>query len=250
MLDWAAALLLVLAGFGCGFVNTLAGGGSLITFPVLLWVGLSPHAANGTNRIGILLQSITSTLTFTRAGVFPWRNVIPLLGSTVAGAVLGALAAARMHDDLFRRLAALLLAAAAATVFINARKWSARTPDIGPVRAWHHAAVFLMSVYGGFLQVGLGVVLLAFFVLAAGYDVVRGNAMKTGLVSASQLVALTVFQRSGQIDWGVGLYLAIGSVIGGYVGAHTVMRAGSTWVRVLVFLSAIAGIVKLFWRSG
>jgi uncharacterized membrane protein YfcA len=217
---------------------------------VLLWVGLSPHVANGTNRIGILLQSVTSTLTFTRAGAFPWRRLLPLLGSAGAGVLLGAFAAARMHDDVFRRFAACLLAAAAATVFINSKRWSARRPDVGPVRAWHHLAVFLMSVYGGFLQVGLGVVLLAFFVLAAGYDVVRGNAMKTGLVAVSQLVALAVFERSGQIDWGVGLYLAIGSALGGVAGAHTVIRAGSTWVRVLVFLSAIAGIVKLFWRSG
>jgi uncharacterized membrane protein YfcA len=246
--EWGNALLLGLAGFGCGFVNTLAGGGSLLTFPLLLWMGLSPQVANGTNRIGILLQCVAAILSYHRAGVFPWRGMVPLLASALAGALAGALGAATLHEPIFRRIAAIMLLGAAATVFVNSKRWSERRPDPSAVRPWHHAAVFLMAAYGGFLQIGLGIVLLAFLVLAAGFDVVRGNALKSGLVLVFQLVALVVFTRADQIDWPKGLVLAVGSAIGGAVGAHTVMRAGTHWIRLAIVLAALAGVVKLVGR--
>jgi uncharacterized membrane protein YfcA len=102
-----------------------------------------------------------------------------------------------------------------------------------------------MGIYGGFLQAGLGTLLITVFVLAGGYDVVRGNALKFAVALVFTLAALMVFAGAGQVQWGTGLVLAVGTIAGGVVGARLVIAKGARWVRVVVALSAVAAIVKL-----
>lgn len=244
-MEWWLYPLLVLAGFAAGFINALAGGGSFVTFPLLLFAGLPPQVANATNRIAIVFQCIAGTLTYHRLGVMRWRALPPLVPVSIAGAVLGSLLASRLDDSLFRTVSALLLVAVLVTIFVDARKWSRTNPEGGRLRLVHQPLLFLLAVYGGFLQIGLGTFTLALFVLGGGYDVIRANALKFGLVWIYQAVALGIFAGAGQVDWTIGLTMAIGNVLGGVVGAHTVVKRGTTWVRAVIVLSAALAIGKL-----
>jgi len=245
-MDWWIYPLLVLAGFAAGFINALAGGGSFVTFPLLLFAGLPPQVANATNRIAIVFQCIAGTITYHRLGVLRWRHIPPLLPASVAGAVVGSLLASRIDEGSFRTVSAVLLVGVMVTIFIDAKKWSQERPDAGHLRARFQPLVFLLAVYGGFLQIGLGSFTLALLILGGGYDVIRANALKFGLVWVYQLVALGIFAGAGQVNWTIGLTMALGNVAGGVVGAHVVVRRGTRWVRWVVVLSACLAILKLW----
>jgi uncharacterized membrane protein YfcA len=239
------ALLLIGAGFAAGVINALSGGGSFITFPLLLWAGLPPQTANATNRIAIIAQCVTGVATYHQHGVRPWAALPRLIVPALAGALVGALLAARLDESMFRTVTAVLLVAVAATILLDPKRWSGERPDRGEIAIRHLPLVFLMGVYGGFLQIGLGTLMLAFFVMLGGFDVVRGNALKFALVPVYQLLALGLFARSGQVDWGVGAVLAIGNALGGIVGARLVVAKGTKWVPVVVVISTIAAVFKL-----
>jgi hypothetical protein len=244
-IELSSILLLVLAGFGCGVVNALAGGGSFLTFPLLLFLGLPPQVANATNRIAIILQCAAGVATYTRHRVLPWRDVWPMYVPTVAGALLGSLLASRLDDAAFRTVTAVLLVAVAGAVFIDPRRWQEERPEAGHVKLRWYPVLFLIAAYGGFLQIGVGMITLPFLLFAGGYDVVRSNAIKFGLVVGYQLVALLVFGLADQVSWTIGLILAAGSIAGGAVGAHLVVRKGTKWVRYVVLVAALTAVAKL-----
>ncbi len=238
-------IVLGVAGFGAGVVNALAGGGSFLTFPLLLWLGVPPQVANATNRIAITAQCIAGTATYARHGVVHWRKLAPLYLPACAGAFIGAQLASNLDETIFRRVTAVVLLAVAASVFIDTKRWTEVRPEGGHVRPLHYPLVFAMGIYGGFLQVGIGTLMLTFFVMLGGFDVVRGNAMKFGLVAGYQILALVIFTRASQIDWVLGGMLTIGTILGGIVGANIVVQSGTRWVRWVVIVAALAGVAKL-----
>jgi uncharacterized membrane protein YfcA len=211
--------------------------------------GLPPQVANATNRIAIILQCVAGVSTYQRHGVVPWRQVPSLIIPSILGAIIGTLLAAHLDESIFRKVTAVLLIAVALTVFIDPRRWTEARPGGGAIRPIHYPIMFLLAVYGGFLQIGLGTLLLAFFVLLGGYDVVRGNALKFALVPIYQTVALVIFARNGLVNWPIGITLAVGTIIGGIVGAHIVVRKGTRWVRIVVLVSAVAAVVKLLFMG-
>jgi len=231
-------------GLLCGIINALAGGGSFVTLPLLLWMGLPPQVANATNRVAIFLQCAAGVGTYHRGGVRPWRHLPGVAIPTALGAAVGALAASQLPEDIFRKVAAGLFVLMIGTVFVNPRRWE-KPEGGGRVSPWFWPLFFLYGIYGGFLQAGLGVLLITTLVLGAGFDVVRGNALKFGLAGIFTLTALILFARAGQVRWIPGLALAAGTVTGGVIGARLVMAKGAAWVRVVVVLAALAAIVKL-----
>lgn len=237
-------LLLVLGGALCGVINALSGGGSFITLPLLLWFGLPPQIANASNRVAILLQSAAGVGEYHRHRVMPWRQVPGLAAVSIAGSLLGAYAAARIEEGLFRHLAALLFAVMAATIFVDPKRWT-RAESAGRVTPALYPIFLVIGVYGGFLQAGAGVLQLGALVLLGGFDVVRANALKFGLATCFTAAALLVFWRAGQVLWLPGLALAAGSTVGGVLGARLVIAKGARWVRVFVVLAALAAIIKL-----
>jgi uncharacterized membrane protein YfcA len=243
--EWWIYPLLVVGGFAGGLINAFAGGGSFITFPLLLLAGLPPQVANATNRIAIVLQCIAGAITYHRHGVRPWRDVPPLLPASIAGAIVGSLLASRLDPGAFRTISAVLLVGIMVTIFIDTRRWTRERSEAGRLSLVWQPVVVLMAVYGGFLQIGMGSIILALFVLGGGYDVVRANALKFGLVWIYQAVALGIFAGAGQVDWAVGATLAAGNIAGGIVGAHAVVKRGTRWVRYLVLVSALLAVAKL-----
>jgi uncharacterized protein len=239
--------LLIAGGFVGGIGNALSGGGSFLTFPILMLLGLPPQVANATNRIAIILQCIGGTATYHRAGVMPYRALLRTALPMALGAIPGALLAAQIDEGEFRVISALLLALMIVSLFVDPKKWT-RTSEGGQVRGRHIPWLVLLGVYGGFLQVGIGTLVLGFLVLFAGFDVVRGNALKFGQAIVYNAVALALFAGFGQVDWVAGIVLGIGTIAGGAVGASLVVRSGTRWVRWAVVLSAILGVIELLRR--
>jgi uncharacterized membrane protein YfcA len=232
------AVLLVVSG-AAGVVNTLAGGGSLVTVPMLVLLGLPGTIANGTNRVGILVQSLSAAWRFHGDGVSGWRESVPVLVPVVVGSALGALAVSRVSDAFFERafaIAMLLLlvptlrGSGGKHAGTGARPWSRGTTS---------AVFFAIGVYGGAIQAGVGFALI-FALSRAGYDLVRANSVKVVVLAAFTSVAVVVFVIEGLVDWSVALVLAVGYAIGGALGARLAVVGGERLIRPVLAVAVVA----------
>lgn len=241
MLDWTD-LWLALGGAGSGIINAIAGGGSALTFPLLLFAGLDAQVANGTNRLGIFLQAVAAVGTFHKQDVRPWRLALSATAPALLGALLGSLLATIMPPLALERLFGVIFLGLAAMMIVRP---SAVVPepraDIPPhPPTWRgHLVLFAVGIYGGLFQAGVGIPLLLVVVHALNSDLVAGNAIKLFLVMAYTALALGVFAWFGQIDWHRGTTLALGGVLGSFIGARMTVKGGATLVKRVVLLALL-----------
>ena len=260
-ISWIDALALLAVGAVSGALNVLAGGGSFLTLPLLIFLGLPPSVANGTNLVAILVQNVGAVWRFRRHGLLDPAWIPLAAGPAVAGAVLGTWAAIEIGDETFRRVLAGLMVLA--TLWILWDPLSRRpaddptpvdraSPSGGPIppsrsgrRAAFAAAFFAVGLYGGFVQAGIGF-LLAAVATWAGLDLVRGNALKVLVVLLLTPVSLAIFAWSGRVDWLVGLPLAIGHLAGALAGVRWTVLKGHVWIKRFLTVTVIAFAIKLW----
>lgn len=248
MIELGAALEvapLVAVGALAGTVNTLAGGGSLLTLPALMLLGMPADVANGTNRVGVLMQAVAASWKLRAQGGAALRSDPVLALTCCAGAVLGASLSLQVDEPTLRRIIAALLLLVLPTLFVRAERWAGHEPA---PRALVLGAMFAVGLYGGFIQAGVGLLLLPLLVLVAGRDAVSANALKTMLVGLFTLPALVVFVQAGKVAWGPGLALAAGSAFGGWLGGHLTLRGGPKLVRAALALALVASAFDLLFR--
>ena len=245
---WQVALLFAV-GTIAGILNVLAGGGSLLTLPVLIFLGLPSAMANGTNRVAILIQNIVAVQGFRHRRRMPWRLALICTGPALAGGLLGAKLAIDVSDEDFRRILAGVMIGVCVLMLVDPAKrlrFDPTTLTGGRIAAL--ALTFLgVGVYGGFIQAGVGFLIIT-GLLVHGLDMVRINAVKVFVVMVYTVAALVVFVRAGQVDWVLGLALAAGNAVGGWLGSQLAVSKGHDWLRRLVLLVAVAFAVRLFWR--
>lgn len=254
--EWAAYLLLFGAGLLTGVLNIVAGGGSFLTLPILILIGLPPTMANGTNRIGILLQNISAVSAFRRHGLIESRWLVQAALPASIGAIGGTLIALRIDEGSFKRILAFLMVAVTLwTLWDPLRRRQERSAGrpsgIGTTRggsALIAFGFFAAGIYGGFVQAGVGFLLLAVTTLA-GYDLVRGNAMKVFIILVYMPVSLGLFVWNGQVALLPGLALAAGMVIGARIGVHLTVLRGHRWIRGVVTVAVIVLAIRL-WLGG
>ena len=258
---WAAHLLLFGAGAVAGTLNVVAGGGSFLTLPVMIFLGLPPTVANGTNRVAILVQNVGAVWGFQRYGVMDRSWVRTAALPALAGALIGAWVGIEIGDVLFRRILAALMVVLSLWALWNPLRRRA-AGDGGALAAGDGGALaidgrlarvglglgfFAAGVYGGFVQAGVGFLLLAVST-AGGLDLVRGNALKVLVVLCYTPVALALFGLAGKVDWTAGGTLAAGNLVGGLLGVRLTVLKGHAWVRRVVTAAIIAFAIKL-WVS-
>ncbi len=243
------ALLLFGVGLVAGVLNVLAGGGSLLTLPVLLFLGLPAATANGTNRVAILAQNAVAVQGFQRKGLLPWRLALLCTAPALFGSVLGAQWAVKVDDALFRRILALVMLGVCVVMIADpARRLRFDPARLGPARtAALMVSFFGIGVYGGFIQAGVGFLIIT-GLLVHGLDLVRINAVKVFLVGAYTVTALAVFVAHGEIDWRLGLALAAGNALGGWVGTRLAIAKGHAWIRRLVLVVVVLFALRLLLR--
>jgi uncharacterized protein len=239
-------IILLAGGLIAGIINAVAGGGSLITLPLLIFAGLPPTVANGTNRVAVVVQSLAAVGGFQRSKKIPWRTSGTLAVPAIVGSLLGAGAASVVSDEMFRPILAGVLLVMATVVAIRPERWI-HPPDAPPphpgLRAW--LLFVVIGAYGGFIQAGVGFLLLAGLVPGLGLDLVRANGVKVVLALALTAIALVVFAAGSLIDWRAGLVLAAGSGLGGYLGARLAVRHGAGWIRWVLVVTVTASALEI-----
>nr|WP_242521606.1 sulfite exporter TauE/SafE family protein [Motiliproteus sp. SC1-56] len=244
--------VLSLVGLLAGWLNVMAGGGSLLTLPVMLFMGLPAPVANGSNRIGILLQNISATLTFYRQGFSDFRLSLGLALFACLGALAGASLGVQLDGAWFDRLLALvMIGVLLLMLFAPPDTPRSETTDQAPgKRRWlAYLCMIAVGFWGGLIQIGVGFILMPVLNRVLGLDLVRVNMHKVFIVAAYTLVALGVFASQVEIDWYAGMALALGTMVGGWLGVHTNLAKGQTWIRRVLVITLVAFIIKLLWSG-
>jgi uncharacterized membrane protein YfcA len=240
-MTWWEAVLLVVGGTFAGGINAVAGGGSTLTVPLLVLAGVPGNIANGSNRIGVVTSNVAAATSFRRLGVDGFASAIPILVPVVAGSLTGSIAISRLTDEAFETMFGLLMIP---LIILSIRKPRLRTDAETWSRPVTIAVFFGIGIYGGAVQAGVGLVLLA-ALTRAGFDLVLANSIKVIVILTMTLVALPVFIVQGKVDWIPALVLAAGFTLGGWLGAHVAVRGGEKLIRVVMVLAAIALAAKL-----
>ena len=240
-----------IAGFVAGFINTLAGTGSLITLPVLILLGLPATVANGTNRLGVLMQNIVAVATFRNRGALDvtgsWKLVLP----AVVGSVLGARLAVDIDQQTMRNVIGVFMLVMLAILMLKPERWIAEhASPRAPRLSVEVPLFFAIGVYGGFLQAGVGIFLLAALVLGAGFNLVGANAVKNLIVLAVTVVAIPVFVLHDQVQWTLGLLLGAGQAAGAWFAARVALKRGAGFVRMFVIVTVLLSAIALFSGYG
>lgn len=231
------AAMLVAGGLVAGVVNTLAGGGSLLTVPLLVLTGLPGGVANGSNRIGVLLQYGVAAWRFRARGIWDVRSAGLEMAAVAAGALAGAFAVTLLSDRFFERA----FAVAMVVLLVPTLR---RQPEPG-IRAERPAAwlrvvaFFAIGLYGGAFQAGVGI-LLVFALAWTGYDLVRANSLKAAINFCFTLFAVPVFILGGKVAWPQALVLAAGFGVGGELGARLALRGGERLIRPVLAIAVLA----------
>lgn len=235
-------VVLLVAGLVGGFINTLAGGGSMLTLPALMMVGMPADVANASNRIGVLLQSATGARGFHMAGRLDAPAIGPVLIPTLAGALAGALAASWLPVWLLKPI---LLGTMVAMALIMLIKPNIVVPPEGtpayPLRERPGAAVglFLAGLYGGFVQAGVGFILIAALAGGLRYDLVRTNALKMVCTAAFSIMALAIFIARDQVSWIPGLVVAAGTIAGALLSVRFAINVSQTTLKWILFVMVV-----------
>jgi uncharacterized membrane protein YfcA len=243
---WQLALIAVL-GIAGGFLNVVAGGGSLLTVPVMVFMGIPGPVANGTNRIGILAQNITSVVTFARSGFKDFKLSLSLAACAIPGAVAGALLGVNLDGVWFNRALALIMVGVMVVMHFD-RNPTERVKDYQPTARqllYGHLLMVVVGFWGGFIQLGVGFIIMPVLNRVMGLDLVRTNMHKVFIVAVYTVVALSIFANQLELLWTIGIALAVGNSIGGYLGAHFTMHKGEQMIRRVLNLVLIVFVIKL-----
>lgn len=238
----------LLAGVGlvAGILNILAGGGSLLTLPILIFLGLPAATANGTNRVAIFCQNVFAMNSFRKRGVFPLKLALICTIPALVGSYYGANLAINIDDQLFKKiLAFIMIGVMVFTALDPVKKLQITEGKLSTGRLILLLITFFgVGVYGGFVQAGVGFIIIAGLLLQ-GLDLVRINAIKVIVVFAFTIVALTVFIVHDQVDFGLGLALAAGNSFGGIIGTRLAVDKGHDWLKKVVTVTVLIFAVKL-----
>jgi len=258
----AHALAIFAAAFLAGLVNAVAGGGTLLTFPTLVWIGRDPIIANATNAVALWPGSLASMIGFRRELRGDPRLLRLLIGPSIAGGALGAVLLLRTPSRTFEAIVPYLIlfatvlfaAQAPITRALHRRRGVAKhTPDAshGLGRGWWIAVVafqFLVAVYGGYFGAGMGILMLAALGLLGQTDIHRMNGLKNAFALCINGVAAVYFTVSGAVDWTDAVVMAGGAIIGGYGGAGIARRLGHAFVRRAIVVIGVAVALSFFLR--
>ncbi|MBI5855230.1 MAG: sulfite exporter TauE/SafE family protein [Nitrospirae bacterium] len=247
---WLIYLTLFAVGGISGALDVIGGGGSFLTLPLLIFLGQPAVIANGTNRVGIVLQSGGAVWGFHRHRVVDWRSLSWAALPATVGCIIGAYIALGMNDESFKKALAVLMVIMTGWILWDPiPRWQARSARAQLVPTWAVAGGFLFAgFFGGFIQAGVGFLLLAVTTLA-GLDLVRGNGVKVLTVLCFATVGLVIFASEGKVDWPMGLALSAGRLLGGLWGVRLVMLKGHGWVKGVVTTAMIACALKLWFGS-
>jgi uncharacterized protein len=234
--------LIVIAGFGTGYINTLAGSGAAISLIALNFVGLPLNIANGTTRLAILMNTATAAYSFKSHGVYEPQKAVKLILPMVLGAFIGTLIAVFMSAGNLRVAIGVVMVIILITLFLKPKAWLEGSADDKidlKMTPFKFIAYFLIGGYGGFIQVGTGVFLLTMLVLYSKIDILRANSIKAILMFMYTIISVIIFAFSGLIRWDMGITMAVGSIAGAWYAAKHASNKGAGFIRIILIIVVV-----------
>jgi len=248
-MEFISLTILFFVGNLAGFINVLAGGGSSLTLPTLILLGLDSATANGTNRLAILMQNIFAVTGYEQEKMNRFKLSFRLAVFTLPGAVVGAFLAVQISDIWFQRILSFIIILVAASLFVP-KPAVGDSSDIVSKRKWlGYVFLFLLGFYGGFIQVGIGFLIMVVLYHFIDRSLVAVNVHKVFIILLYTIPALFIFILSGQIDWLMGFALAAGNSLGGWVAARLSVKKGEKIIRYILALMLIVMAGKIAWQS-
>lgn len=252
-MDIFTIALLIISGLFVGFINTLAGGGTVISIALLMALGLPPAVANGTNRIAVIFQNLTSTYQFRKQELLPLRKATMLAIPTIIGSVIGAYIASDIDEDFFKRALAVIMLIMMVFIIIKPSVWLKERKELTEkkITLLQYFIFFAIGIYGGFIQIGVGYYLLAAIVLGSGFDLIKANAIKVWIVLLYTMAAIIVFIIHDQVHWKYGLIHSVGNIAGAWIASKAAVNKGVSFVRwviifvILVFSADLLGLISI-----
>jgi hypothetical protein len=242
--DLTGILILFIVGAVAAFINVNAGGGSSLTLPVLIFLGLDPTVANGTNRVAIIFQNISAVHSFKNENFFELKNSLILSALTLPGAIAGAIIAVEIDDDLFQKILAMVMILIIITMLLPQKKVD--KTNLNFKIDWKITlAMIVVGFYGAFIQVGVGFLLMASFQYLMKLDLIRVNMHKVFVVLVFTVPALIVFILTDNINWYYGLTLSAGNAFGGWWGAKLSVKKGEKLIKFVLIVAILIMAVKL-----
>ncbi len=250
--SWEIITILISIGFIVGFINTLAGSGSVLNLSLFDMLGLPISIANGTLRLGVIFQTLVASLNYRKHKVLDLKTAISISIPSVIGSICGAIISVKLEEDLLKTIIAVMLLILLIPLCIKPQKWLEGQEGLFKDKPsiLQYVIFFIIGFYGGFIHIGVGIFLLSALVLVTGFDLVKANAIKVFIVLLYSPFALFIFMLSGNIDYKIGLISAIGNVTGGYFASKLSINIGSGFIRwfmifiILLFSSKLLG----FWE--
>jgi uncharacterized membrane protein YfcA len=245
-MDYWNWLLLFGVGSIAGFINVNAGGGSSLTLPTLIFMGLDGALANGTNRVAIFIQNIFAVASFKKNNMHQFHESSKLSLFTLPGAILGAILASQISSVLFERILGGVLIFIVMSLFFS-HSYKNRDPNQTEQKSWWvYPALLGIGFYGGFLQIGVGFLFMAALYHLLRVDLITVNMHKVFIILIYTVPALLIFMWTGNVNWKYGLILAAGNAFGGWWGAHVAVKGGERVIRVILAVAISIMALKLF----
>lgn len=236
-------LILFGAGAMASFINMMAGGGSVLTIGALILVGVEPVIANGTNRIGVLFGTGTGALTYKAEKFTDLKTSLTLGVSAIPGAILGSYYSVQISNELFQRVLAIVMILILVTMFIPKKKQTDVADKLK--KSWLiYPAMVLVGLYGGFIQVGVGFIIMAFLRHLMAYDLLRVNMHKVFIVVIYTIPVLIIFGFSGKINWYYAIIMSMGNALGSYISVKLALKKGEKMVKVVLIMAIVLMAVK------
>lgn len=241
-------LLLFGSGIVVGFINVMAGGGSSLTLPLLILLGLDSSLANGTNRLAILVQNLSAVVSFRRENFSEFRTSFKLASLALPGAIIGSIVAVRIDNLLFQKLLAFVILGIMLTIIFPHKSKSFSPELAGQTSWWMYPVMIAIGFYGGFLQVGSGFLLMASLQNLLHLDLIRVNMHKVFIIFFYTIPALFVFILTKNVDWIYGIVLSTGMALGGYWSAKVSVKKGEKVIRIVLLVAMFIMAMELIFR--
>ena len=241
--------LLILAGFVAGFMNTMAGGGSLLTLPLLIFLGLPAAVANGTNRVAIFMSTLSATAGFKSKGVSNFPFNIYLGFSGLIGALIGARIAIDIKGELFNKILAIIMILVVLLIVFKPKiSYSELMERLTGKHLFVSMIAFLfIGIYGGFINAGIGFVIMLFLHYYNRLDLVKVNATKVVIVLIYTSGALITFALADKVNWTYGIFLATGNFIGGWTSSRWSVKKGENTIKIFLLIIVVLMSIKLWF---
>ena len=247
-MNFLETLLILGVGLAAGVINTMAGGGSLISLPILIFLGLPPAVANATNRVAIFSQNIFAVAGFRSKGISEFKYSFALGFSALIGAIIGAKIAVDIHGDLFNKILSVIMIAV--VVAIISGKLKAKSIDSQNTNIYSKVigtiTFFFVGIYGGFIQAGVGFLIMGALSAIHGFTLVKINSMKVFIVFVYTIAALAVFIYEGKVNWIYGIVLAIGNSTGAWFASRWSVDKGDRVIKIFLLI-AVTGLAIKLW---